>query len=141
MNCLLHHYLRSDPDRGLHDHPWPWAVALPLAGGYVEHRLTGVPMGTMAYAALRRRPFRFYRLTGHDFHAVRLAPGQTSWSLFFTGTNDVKPWGFLRPLVGPRDANVVGAGVTYAGHMNQDGNHTPWWRTAPLGRFHERAAP
>ena len=32
VTLYLHHYLRSDPDRGPHDHPWPWAVALPLAG-------------------------------------------------------------------------------------------------------------
>ena len=138
VNCLLHHYLRSDPDRGLHDHPWSWAVSLPLAGGYVEHRKTGIPMGRVTYAALRRRPGRFYRLTGYDFHAVRLAPGQTSWSLFFTGANDVKPWGFLRPLAG---VEGLTAGVVYNGHSNPDGNHSPWWRTAPVGRLHKRAAP
>src|SRR5208282_805597 len=33
--CRLHHILRSDEDRHLHDHPWPY-VTIILKGGYWE---------------------------------------------------------------------------------------------------------
>src|SRR5260370_32406267 len=45
VTLYLHHYLRSDPDRGPHDHPWPWAIALPLAGGYHADRIKGLHQG------------------------------------------------------------------------------------------------
>lgn len=36
-NLYLHHFLCSDDDRALHDHPW-WFASLVLKGGYWEHR-------------------------------------------------------------------------------------------------------
>ena len=39
--ALMHHtFLRSDADRCLHDHPWPF-VTLILSGGYFEESQTG----------------------------------------------------------------------------------------------------
>jgi hypothetical protein len=35
LNIYLHHMVRDDDDRALHDHPW-WFVSVILAGGYVE---------------------------------------------------------------------------------------------------------
>lgn len=35
-NVYLHHFIRSDYDRHLHDHPWNFATLL-LTGGYYEH--------------------------------------------------------------------------------------------------------
>lgn len=140
VTCYLHHYLRSDPDAGLHDHPWPWAVALPLAGGYREQRLTGLPLGQLGIVTRRRPPFLPYRLDGHDFHRVVVAAGRTSWSLFFVGRARAKPWGFLRPVAlaaGPHPCDAV----YYAAFSNEDGSHIEWWRTAPLGSALDRAAP
>ena len=54
----LHHYLRADPDRGPHDHPWNWAIALPLAGGYVEERMAGWGFFGPTLKAHARRPGR-----------------------------------------------------------------------------------
>jgi len=34
MRAYLHRLVASDPDRGLHDHPWPWAFSILLAGWY-----------------------------------------------------------------------------------------------------------
>lgn len=141
VTCYLHHYLRSDPDTGLHDHPWPWAIALPLAGGYREQRLTGVPMGGVRYVTRRRRPLLSYRLDGHDFHRVVVADGATSWSLFFVGRSGAKPWGFLRPLPIEGEVHCYCPGVYYATFSNPDGSHAAWWRTAPMGSALERAAP
>lgn len=35
---MVHRFVRSDEDRALHDHPWPFLV-IPLWRGYIEHRL------------------------------------------------------------------------------------------------------
>lgn len=37
LNIYLHKFMRSDDDRALHDHPWPW-MSIVLKGGYWEHR-------------------------------------------------------------------------------------------------------
>jgi hypothetical protein len=143
VTCYLHHYLRSDPDE-MHDHPWPWAVSLPLAGGYLERRLVKIAQGRIVSRLIRRLPFMPYRLDGFDFHSVVVEPGKTSWSLFFVGAHDVKAWGFLREGV-VATAGVAPAaeinGVWYEGYSNPDGNHTPWHLTAPKGAELERAAP
>lgn len=36
VGIYLHHFLRSDTDRALHDHPWSF-VTIILSGGYWEH--------------------------------------------------------------------------------------------------------
>ena len=134
ITLYLHHYLRSDPDRGPHDHPWPWAIALPLAGGYHEDRAIGLRQGSVALKRRRRLPLLPYRLTGFDFHQVVIEDGGTSWSLFLTGRNNFKGWGFLRPL--PDDE----LSVCYAPQFSKSSN-TEWWETAPLGWTLSRAAP
>ena len=37
-HAYLHRFVDSDPDRGLHDHPWGRAVSLVLSGAYREIR-------------------------------------------------------------------------------------------------------
>ncbi|MEA3274035.1 MAG: hypothetical protein U9Q81_01780 [Pseudomonadota bacterium] len=37
-HAYLHRFVDSDPDRGLHDHPWNRALSLVLSGGYEELR-------------------------------------------------------------------------------------------------------
>src|SRR5258708_303359 len=39
FNIYLHHFLRSDDDRALHDHPWLNASIL-LQGKYTEHTIS-----------------------------------------------------------------------------------------------------
>lgn len=92
--CYLHHYLRSDPDRGPHNHPWDWAIAIPLVGGYIEERLDGFTVLGMRIKRVWRRPFVPYFLFARDYHRIIIA-GQTSWSLFIHGPR-TKSWGFLR---------------------------------------------
>lgn len=147
--AYLHHYLRSDPARGMHDHPWGWAVSIPLAAGYHEERLTGFNL-CGPVAVVRRRPRLVpYRLSGGDFHRVIVSERTTSWSLFIHGPFS-KPWGFLRPVpdgtVNPpteRESSqrmTVGYPYRYvstAGTMNPP--TTPWWTHKPSGRQVERA--
>src|ERR1700710_2371105 len=56
FNIYLHHFLRSDDDRALHDHPW-CNLSILLSGSYLEH-LTG------GYVKMRKpwRPWAPWRL-------------------------------------------------------------------------------
>lgn len=36
FNIYLHHFLRRDEDRALHDHPW-WSISFIFEGSYFEH--------------------------------------------------------------------------------------------------------
>lgn len=88
FNIYLHHFMRSDDDRALHDHPWV-NVSIVLRGCYFEHvkdhyipRHRGV--GTIVF---RRATLA---------HRVELFQGQPCWSLFITGPV-VRKWGFHCP--------------------------------------------
>lgn len=132
VTFYLHHYLRSDPDRGPHDHPWAWAVAIPLAGGYHEERFTGFGGGEMWAVTRRRRPFIPYLLRGADFHRVIVEDDTTNWSLFFHCTFECKPWGFMR--------QVAQRTWTYVSHAASN-EPTHWWDDAPAGNALKRAEP
>jgi len=108
----LHRFLASDPDRGLHDHPWGWSVSLILAGGYSEVR----------DGALRRLfPGQVNLIRGHDFHRILLDEGDEAWTLFLHGPR-VKGWGFRRN----------GEYRPYTADKN-DYPSRAWWKTAPRG--------
>lgn len=79
----VHHILRSDLDRHLHDHPWPWA-SLILRGGYFE--ITPGARRWYGPGSFRRAPAT-YR------HKLILPEGTTTWSLFLMGRKS-QTWGF-----------------------------------------------
>lgn len=96
-NIYLHHFLRSDDDRALHDHPWV-NLSILLRGSYREH----LPGGRIK---LRKpwRPWAFWRLTPRlptSAHRVALHQGIAGeipvWTLFLTGPT-VRAWGFHCP--------------------------------------------
>lgn len=130
----LHHYLRSDPDNSVHDHPWNWGIALPLVGGYDEVRLGGFDPDGPKLVSRRRRPGIPYRLTGADFHRVRLH-GPTAWSLFVHGPL-TKGWGFLR-----RARLGNGVVVRFDPPSDWDMDEMRFWDTAQRGRDVVRAGP
>jgi hypothetical protein len=37
LGVYIHKFVRSDEDRALHDHPWPFLV-IPIWRGYIEYR-------------------------------------------------------------------------------------------------------
>ena len=57
----LHRFVGSDPDRGLHDHPWSRAFSIILAGWYWEQTRSGT-----------RKVRWLNTLTGDTFHRVVL---------------------------------------------------------------------
>lgn len=139
----LHRFVGSDPDRGLHDHPWRKARSIILSGWYWEETRSGT-----------RQVRWFNSLTGDTFHRVVLphryqcehAPvgdwifdenfekskwsdEMPCWTLFFHTTGKTKPWGFLRPLPMLHSQNAqLFTPYVYEKPV------TEWWLSAPTGR-------
>lgn len=88
----LHHILRSDDDRALHDHPFDFCSLL-LSGGYEEVR--PVPVSVQhRYGVTRsyRWPrFSLVRRDASDAH--RLILDKPVWTLVLTGPK-LREWGF-----------------------------------------------
>jgi hypothetical protein len=119
FNIYLHHFLRSDEDRALHDHMYVNASIL-LEGKYVEHtakRVTVREAGDVAF----RRPTLAHRValfTNSHWHGDELVElPEPVTTLFITGPR-VRDWGFhcpkrwvpWREFVDDRDAGKVGKG-------------------------------
>lgn len=119
----LHRFVGSDPDRGLHDHPWARAFSIVLAGQYWEETRSG-----------RRLVRWFNSLTGDTFHRVVLPHVGLyefpCWTLFFHRAEYVKEWGFLR-------------GQVFIPYIRTRSDEMPdWWNRVPKGRNEpRRAAP
>lgn len=108
FNIYLHHFLRSDDDRALHDHPW-WNMSILLKGSYIEH----VPENPKAWfergdrhiKKLFRKRGAFYLRKANSVHRVELRRGYNwdgttyeipCWTLFITGPR-IRDWGFWCP--------------------------------------------
>jgi hypothetical protein len=90
MNIYIHHFLRSDDDRALHDHPWVNCSIL-LRGTYVEHRIAD---GGVHHRTLLRAGDIVLRWA-KDAHRIEIDAGD-AWTLFITGPV-VRSWGFHCP--------------------------------------------
>lgn len=140
----LHRFVASDPDRGLHDHPWTRAFSIVLSGWYWEQTRSG-----------ERRVAWLNSLTGDTFHRVVLPHGRTEhrvpghlrkigdtlgapvvpcWTLFFHRTGHRKPWGFWHSL-GP------GVAIFEEYQYPKEGNQRHWWLRAPKGHAEPRRMP
>lgn len=128
---FLHRFLASDPDRGLHDHPWDLSWSLIVGGGYKEKRLMmrdGKPWMTVR----RLSAGMVNVIRGDDFHQVVMEPGRPAWTIFCHGPR-VKKWGFVASRAGREQAE---------GHFEKDSYElfldekpeTRWELTAPRGR-------
>lgn len=154
LRIYLHRFVASDPDRGMHDHPWQWALSIILSGWYYEERRDTLP-------GRPRMVRRLNWLRGDTFHRVLLPRDQAAitawgrpaeptddfgidserlpaecWSLFLHRVGHAKQWGFFRPLdvgdgKGGSRKGALWAPVTYPGGGSQSGE---WWRTAPTGK-------
>ncbi|MBU6246512.1 MAG: hypothetical protein KGN77_02050 [Xanthomonadaceae bacterium] len=87
FNAYFHHFLRSDDDRALHDHPWCNASIL-LRGDYIEHRPGRAPRLVREGGVYLRR--------ASAAHRVELIAGRSVMTLFITGPKQ-REWGFLCP--------------------------------------------
>lgn len=121
----IHHFVRSDPDRGYHDHPWKHAASIILAGGYEERVVSGAsttPGHVPQYITVMRRSGRCHGLSGENyFHRVLLPEGSDCWTLFFFGARR-KTWGMI---------DFEGRYHAMSRQIQDaDGG---WWRAAQLG--------
>ena len=82
FSIRLHHWLDSDVDRNLHDHPW-WFVTLVLRGEYTELLQNG------SSKLMKRGRFGFRKAT----HRHRVTISDSCWSVVVTGPIKRK-WGF-----------------------------------------------
>lgn len=97
-NIYLHHFLRSDDDRALHDHPW-FNASILLKGGYYEHTRKGERILRTAGSLIFRSPW-----TAHRVELFRVPYERDAalwfeldcWTLFMTSPR-VREWGFLCP--------------------------------------------
>ncbi len=106
MTLVMHQFVRSDPDRGYHDHPWSFGASFILSGGYLERAIkrawdpAGKPKSEVPISEVWYHAGRFNTFNGDDYHRVFVPTGHEAWTLFLSGPR-VKTWGFLK--ISPED--------------------------------------
>ena len=111
FNVYLHHFLRSDDDRALHDHPW-CNMSILLQGRYTEHTISDGGVHQRRVFTAGDTKIRGARYA----HRVELTHGPC-WSLFITGPK-LRSWGFHCPngwrhwkeFTDPTDPGKIGKG-------------------------------
>lgn len=92
FGIYVHHLMRSDFDRALHDHPWPF-VSFIVKNGYVEeHDHTN----DRTKVQVQHLPGNVILRPAEWRHRVILEPGVTAWTLVIVGRR-CRPWGFHLP--------------------------------------------
>lgn len=91
-NLYVHHFLRSDADRDLHDHPWNF-FSIILTTGYWEELPVDEGMPGWLTRRVWHRPGTIVRHQADDAHRVDLPHGKTTWTLIYVGPK-VREWGF-----------------------------------------------
>lgn len=89
----IHHILRSDNDRAVHDHPWHYLTII-LRGGYFEETRRYDESGL--YVGTQRKwygPGSILFRSAKSQHRLVIPDGRTCWTLFITG-NKQQHWGF-----------------------------------------------
>lgn len=131
VTFYLHRFVSADRERHLHNHPWGWARALVLSGGYDEESVHDLTIATPTGCLIQTRRVNWWnRVNGNHFHRIaNAAPG--TWTLFFHGprvqigegmATYAKGWGFLE-----RDTDTV----RFRPFLSANSN---WKDTAPFGR-------
>lgn len=116
LTGYLHRIVRSDPDSGLHNNPWSYAISVILSGYYYEERGDGTYL---------RRFVNFIRSS--TFHRIIVPGSQPSvWTIFIHRDNNTQDWGFMEKV----KENAVA-------FRKQATHHKTWWEDAPLA-FHEK---
>ena len=81
----IHHIMREDRDRHLHDHPWN-ARTFILRGWYIEERQN-------EFLGIERRAGDTATLRFGEYHRIAFVPKDGVWTLFVTGKKR-GTWGF-----------------------------------------------
>ncbi len=89
----VHHILREDRDRDLHDHPWH-ARTIILQGGYVELRLIMINTHGQVTERIERRTGTCAALRPGEYHRIDQVAAGGAYTLFITCPKSCD-WGFL----------------------------------------------
>ncbi|GMV82131.1 MAG: hypothetical protein AMXMBFR7_33150 [Planctomycetota bacterium] len=93
FRVYLHHILRSDSDRDLHDHPWNF-VSIILRSGYLEHVPGGAKMRMPGDVVVHRaKDLHRVQLTKQPAPLGEVWPDIPAWTLVFCGRKK-RVWGF-----------------------------------------------
>lgn len=125
ITFYLHRFVSADTERNVHDHPWGWAFAIVLAGGYKEERLQYFDLKRDGWVSKTRNIHRgkINIINAPVFHRIGDAKPET-YTLFVHGPR-TKGWGFLRLV---KDEPIV----MY--HQPYDVKASKGWdKTAPKG--------
>ena len=94
----VHHIMRPDSDRDLHDHPWN-ARTIILRGGYTEER-PAIRQGSASLLSVTRRvqiirrPGDTASLNFGEYHRIDYVPPEGAFTLFIT-SKWRGDWGFM----------------------------------------------
>jgi hypothetical protein len=97
FNIYLHHILKSDDERALHDHPWA-SLSFKLKGPLSEVYSLPLAVGFEGMPSHDRNiPWLWPVYRSSTFaHRLVLPPGKSAWTIFITGRH-VRLWGFWCP--------------------------------------------
>lgn len=126
--AYIHRFVDSDPDIGLHDHPFAWSFSLILSGSYVEVTLHGFSAHGFIIKTRRFRSCMLNLIGPYMVHRVVADRGE-AWTLFVHGPR-IKSWGFLRP---------AGEYLQFTKKDSSSGEGPSlWYKEAPSGRYSAR---
>lgn len=132
---FLHRFLDSDPDRGIHDHPWD-SKSFIITGGYNEKRL--VLINKIEKVILRNvKPLTFNKIGKNDFHQIILKEKTPAWTLFYHGPR-VKHWGFQYYSIKNDNTIEKNSFIPYEDKTNTE---EKWEKTALKGKKSQRESP
>lgn len=121
VTVYLHRYLGADGDRSQHNHPWRWAIGIPLIGGYIESRLVSLcPLEGMLTKGVTIRPWRWNWISDGCFHRIAVVKSGT-WTLFIHGER-YKFWGEIR------------SDLSFGAIPGVRPTQGSWYKNAPNGR-------
>jgi hypothetical protein len=89
----IHHILRADNERHMHDHPWN-ARSIIARGSYQEERLEPNEKGELQLARYFRTAGSSATLNFGEYHKIVEVSPNGVWTIFFTWRYRGK-WGFL----------------------------------------------
>lgn len=118
----LHHFVRNDAERHVHDHPWS-ALSVILTGGYTEEVAEAAQTHDTSHHTISRHTRQFVApalnlITGRHMHRITEVTRGT-WTLMLVGPRHGRGWFFYDD--GPEGIR-----------RRQPFASTPddWWRTA-----------
>lgn len=143
----IHMFLASDPDRGIHNHPWRKAWSFIMLGWYFEELRGPSHQTGMVSKGRRVRKVRWFNsLTADSCHRVILPSDEPVWTLFVHTVGDVQEWGFFERIdnlfetISRRDVRgnlyvEPDAVEIYTPFQYPGGKkNSEWWKGAPNGR-------